>query len=468
MFIVSSGTGGEKVSADPDEAPTGLRDLSSPYAGEIETPAPGGAGADDLDDPATRVSPPSGLEAARGGPIAGAAQDDFDAPPTHVTVGPDAGDPATRVSARDEDPATRVSPRDEDEPATHISAPGLAAAASPPVIEAPRPISHVGLEPLASASPSEPALPKQLTPQPTATAILVGHGLVPPFGDPAAGEGPTLPHDQAAFDATVRAIPDAPPAPYALPLAPEPPREPPHRPEPPLEPTARPPSLPIGALAAGGVIALLVVLGLGGAAAFYVKRASPKVAASSTSAADTSSRREAAGASHTDTGATSRPAPSTPPAPTTEPSGAASGSASTPVAPPAGDDEARARAALERMRQGIETCVSKKIHVLPGTSPAVPDAMAWLKHGPYEALKRDWVGPFFACTGFRIEEPMPFMIQWQIVRPKGDGTAVVWLDDDRDGKADRAFGLTAHWKEKDVVTFDAIVPLDPARPIAKH
>ncbi len=376
MFLLTKADDAEEAArrADPDEAPTGLRPLSSPYGGDVSEPP---------DEPATRLR--------------------------------------------------------------------------------------------------EPSSPRTPQPHPTATAILMHNGLPMPTGPEDPGlAGPAfegregdVPGPMADAHHVARVIPDPPPPPTLPP--------PPLGPGPGSWPTdtggslprvsePRAAALPVGALAAGGVVALVVVLGLGTGLYFALHKPAGPAASASAS-----------------TVATGAPAASTAPKPTEEarrpdasasaadPSASAAGpsaSAADPSAaqPPAspGSDEAKARATLERLKTGIETCVSKKIHVLPGTSPAVPDAMAWLKHGPYASLKRDWVGPFFACTGFRMEEPMPFMLQWQVEGPKRSGTAVVWLDDDHDGKADRAFGFTAHWKQRDVVSFDPVVALDPSRPIAKR
>lgn len=137
-------------------------------------------------------------------------------------------------------------------------------------------------------------------------------------------------------------------------------------------------------------------------------------------------------------------------------------SVSTP--PPAPDtSDAAAIAALEKLRDSIELCVRDKIHTLPGTSRAIPDSLNHLKNGPYRPLSRDWVAPFFSCTGFRLETPMPFMIQWQFQRPDTMGTGVAWIDDDKDGKADRAYAFTGKLAGKGAVEFSAIEPTDATR-----
>ncbi len=141
----------------------------------------------------------------------------------------------------------------------------------------------------------------------------------------------------------------------------------------------------------------------------------------------------------------------------------------TAAAPPpaATGSDAKAQAALAKLRDGIATCVKTTIHVLPGASPAVPESLAWLKSGPYQSLKRDWASPFFACTRFKVEEPMPFVIQWQVDEPNEKGTGVAWIDDDGDGKAERAYGFKATLKQRDEVSFGPIEAIEPTRKLQK-
>ena len=127
------------------------------------------------------------------------------------------------------------------------------------------------------------------------------------------------------------------------------------------------------------------------------------------------------------------------PLPSAAPTSTASASASVPTLPEA---DRRAVAALEKLRDGIDACVKDTIHVLPGASKPVPDAMAWFKHGPYASLKRDWASPFYSCTHFRVDEPMPFMIQWQVDQPNVRGTGVAWVPDDK-GFVARVYGFSA-------------------------
>lgn len=134
-----------------------------------------------------------------------------------------------------------------------------------------------------------------------------------------------------------------------------------------------------------------------------------------------------------------------------------------PSAIEADTSDAAAIAALEKLRDSIEVCVRDKIRTLPGTSRAIPESLNHLKNGPYKPLSRDWVAPFFSCTGFRLEAPMPFMIQWQFQRPDTMGTGVAWIDDDKDGKAERAYSFTGKLTGKGVVEFSAIEPTDATR-----
>lgn len=131
------------------------------------------------------------------------------------------------------------------------------------------------------------------------------------------------------------------------------------------------------------------------------------------------------------------------------------------------DADTKARAALEKMKKGIEYCVKSTIHVLPGASPAVPSSIAWLKTGPYESLKRDWASPFFSCTRFKLEEPMPFMLQWQVDEPNVKGTGVVWLDPNGDGVIDRAYAFKATLVKRDKVEFGPVEEIDVARKVQK-
>lgn len=128
--------------------------------------------------------------------------------------------------------------------------------------------------------------------------------------------------------------------------------------------------------------------------------------------------------------------------------------------------DAQAKAALEKLIPGLVECAEKKIHALPGASPAVPETFGWLKTGPYPATEQNWNNHFFVCTSFRVLGPMPFVFQWQVDKPGVQGTALVWIDADADGKPDRAYAFTATMERKDKLTVGAIGPADASRQLA--
>lgn len=153
---------------------------------------------------------------------------------------------------------------------------------------------------------------------------------------------------------------------------------------------------------------------------------------------------------------------------TVAPSATASATSSATSSPSDGlpDADKKAIAALEQLRDGIAACVKDTIKVLPGASKPVPDSMAWFKHGPYSSLKRDWISPFFSCTRFKMEEPMPFMIQWQVDKPNKQGTGVAWVPDNA-GNVGRVYGFTGKLVGK-TVEFGPIGPLPPTRKIQRN
>ncbi len=148
---------------------------------------------------------------------------------------------------------------------------------------------------------------------------------------------------------------------------------------------------------------------------------------------------------------------------------AASTSAPNPDTPPASGAEAAARQALEKFADGLKKCVAQTIHVLPGTSPPVPTAMAFLKGGSYRPGINDFNNAVYNCAGFKLTTPMPFVLQWQGDGNQGKkGAAIAWLDDDGDGKADRAFGFEAKLAKRNVAEIGPIEAMDPKRPIKKR
>jgi hypothetical protein len=149
--------------------------------------------------------------------------------------------------------------------------------------------------------------------------------------------------------------------------------------------------------------------------------------------------------------------------------GAASAApSSAPTAPPAASGaEAEARAALGRLRDGIGTCTRDVIGGLPGTTPPIPLAFATLKSGPYKSVPRDYRSPVFSCAKYRESEPQRFQIQWQLVTRPSEGRGVAWLDDDNDGKPDRAFAFSAKLLAKNKVELGEVVPIDPVPAVMK-
>ncbi|MFO0551156.1 MAG: hypothetical protein U0271_22385 [Polyangiaceae bacterium] len=176
--------------------------------------------------------------------------------------------------------------------------------------------------------------------------------------------------------------------------------------------------------------------------------------------------RAAASASASAAAATTTPAPTTsaktaPPPPPVE-SGAPATSA---LALPTPVDKA-AVAALEKLRDGVMKCASEKIHVLPGASPALPSSLAWVSKAPYRTSFKDYNFAFYSCTEFRLNEPLEFVIQWQVDQPGSKGTGVVWIDEDKDGTADRAYGVTIVLAAKDKPEAQPIEAIDKSRPVA--
>lgn len=150
------------------------------------------------------------------------------------------------------------------------------------------------------------------------------------------------------------------------------------------------------------------------------------------------------------------------PAPTaTAASSPGSKAISPPPEAPAGSPEAEAMAALGRLREGLAGCVRDVIGVLPGSSPAVPPSFQVLARGPYKSSPRDFRSPVFSCIRYRETEPQRFQIQWQMVKHPGEGRGVAWIDDNGDGKPDRAFGFRAALVQKNEVDLGEIGPLSP-------
>jgi hypothetical protein len=127
--------------------------------------------------------------------------------------------------------------------------------------------------------------------------------------------------------------------------------------------------------------------------------------------------------------------------------------------------ESRAREALDRLRGGLKECIRHGIHGLPGSSPAVPVARISLSHGPYTAAAGEWKTPVWSCAHFQVTEPMPFQIQWQLVRPGVEGLAIAWIDEKGDGTAARALGFKVTLGAKGEPSVGDVEPVDAARSV---
>lgn len=248
------------------------------------------------------------------------------------------------------------------------------------------------------------------------------------------------------------------------------------------------------AILIGGLSALILGLGVGGT--LYMLKRKDMAAASSASAnagkdvAATSATTSAPVVTSTPTPVpTPTPTPSiastgvtppisaqtTDPPPTATPPTATTPSTSPPVTSPpttpptvtppvaSGDADTEAKDALKKLQTGLAACVKSVSHVLPATSPSVPGGLSVLKRGPYEPTPRDWQPSFYTCTQFKLEQPMRFMIQWQLEQPNWRGSAIAWIDADGDGTAEKAYAFWAELKGADNVEFGPIESVDPER-----
>jgi hypothetical protein len=237
--------------------------------------------------------------------------------------------------------------------------------------------------------------------------------------------------------------------------------------------------LPVMAISFGGVFALGIGIYLLRKPASDPAAGAEKAAATATVSADSTHAAEGA-----DTGdPAKRAAPPTPAAATATAAAAAqqaaapAATAASPAAPaPAAPEgpgaagaasgaEAEAREALSRLREGVVACTRDTLGVLPGTSPAVPPTLAFLKSGAYPSSPRDWAAPVWYCTKFRQSGAQRFQIQWQMTKPSAEGMGVAWLDENADGKADRALGFRATLKEKGKAEVTEVEVIDAAHPV---
>jgi hypothetical protein len=158
---------------------------------------------------------------------------------------------------------------------------------------------------------------------------------------------------------------------------------------------------------------------------------------------------------------------STPAVPVKNTAPANTTAAPAPSGAPPGSREADARAALAKLRDGVGVCVRDVIGVLPGTSPAVPGNFAKVGRGAYKSTVHDFRSPVFACVNYKQPGTQRFQIQWQMVSHPGEGRGVAWIDENGDGKADRAFAFRAALTGKNQVDLGEIGPLDPLPPVMK-
>lgn len=243
------------------------------------------------------------------------------------------------------------------------------------------------------------------------------------------------------------------------------------------------------AILIGGLSALILGLGVGATLYFLKKKDTGETPSASASANKDSSATATTSPAAVVTSAPTTPPTMTPPsdptasvstgspptstAPTADPPQTSNPPAtssppvatSPPVTPPvaAGDPDSEAKEALKKLQIGLAACVKSVTHVLPPTSPSVPGGLSVLKRGPYEPTPRDWLPSFYTCTQFKIEQPMRFMIQWQLEQPNWRGSAIAWIDADGDGSAEKAYAFWAELKGADNVEVGPIESVDPER-----
>jgi hypothetical protein len=160
-----------------------------------------------------------------------------------------------------------------------------------------------------------------------------------------------------------------------------------------------------------------------------------------------------------------QPAEEDSPAKPVDAEGSAAGVAVRVGQDPGRDAAIDARTALDALRDGVRSCVEETIGVMPGTSPPVPAKLSRLSEGAYEPSPSDWASPFFMCTRFRLAGPQRFQIQWQLDKPSTEGSGIAWIDDDGDGKADRAFGFHGKLVERSKVELSETGPVPAGRPV---
>jgi hypothetical protein len=140
--------------------------------------------------------------------------------------------------------------------------------------------------------------------------------------------------------------------------------------------------------------------------------------------------------------------------------------AGAPQPPPPGPIEVEVREALTRLRDGVQGCVKSNIGVLPGTSPAIPSKIAAAGGATgYASTIADWRTPVWSCARFSMSRPQRFQIQWQQQKVRTQGMGVAWIDENGDGKADRALGFRGTLKKRGEVELGEIEPIDASHPV---
>jgi len=348
---------------------------------------------------------------------------------------PPSGHPSALASSPESDPPTAIKPNeppatvppqpddsDDELINTLVNSPGPDDEyGSKPLIDPTAPTMQARLEDLPQSQPAAP--PVFAPPIPAAAGAWTQN----------AASGAAMPQPSAPV---FNPLPQ-PSAPVLNPLPPASPTAEASGYTPHLQVPAAGPSIKMVMAAGAGVgvlgaIALVAYFGARGS-----EDSSPDPAEGATASAEASPEASEAAAetlaAEPDASADSKPPPSEDTPPTT--TGA----------------ETKARAALEKIRAGLDHCVKNVVHVLPGPTPAVPRLFATLKGGPYPSNWKDWDNPAWHCTGVKLKEPQPFQIQWQVDVPSREGVGVAWFDENGNGEADVELYFEAKLLERDVV-----------------
>lgn len=325
-------------------------------------------------------------------------------------------------------------------PEAHASHPSHPSHASHP--------SHPGPQPMQPEAPPQPEASPHF---PAPSGAPLGAPLGAPPAEPPAAQTPVASAPAAPVGFT-------PQAPAAAPASSD------YRPSPVLQPPDRPDAKSDSKLTYAVVFlgAVSIVVSAGLLVRYFTRpsatpvasppaSATTPVAESTAKAAGTAAPAPEPTASAT---ASSRVAVAPPDPPKTDDEGAEDGKPSTASDGP----EAEARAALEKLRDGVKKCAETHIGVLPGTSKPVPASFRMFQKGRYHSPGFVWKTPVFHCTAFSLSKPQPFMIQWQSEGPKTTGQGVAWIDDDGDWKPDRSLSFPARFvKRNEIEVGDVVV-----------